>query len=191
MTVARGLRGGWVAVEAVSAANAEEVERLDEIRQRTPNLGGAGASMDARKNFGAPMVIREIASGRAIGLIENGVMSGYPDVAVVLFFTDPDVARPGIATEAFAMYVAHVFEKGARLVHLEVLAFDRPVLHMIRRLGLEEQARLRDQAYAAGRFWGVAVFSFDSKRFEEIWNRYGKMLPGGGHGPSALGSSRI
>jgi RimJ/RimL family protein N-acetyltransferase len=92
--------------------------------------------------------------------------------------------------EAFAIYVARVFEAGARIVHLEVLSFNRPVLRMLARIGVKEQARLRDQVYAAGRFWDVLVFAFDAAQYSEIWKRYSRMLPGGDRRPAALGGVR-
>lgn len=184
------LIGGWVTLEPLSQANHPETQRLDAVRQRTPNLGGAPGRRDSLKSFGPAMLIRARETGIAIGLVENGEMIGYPGVAVVLIFTDPALARPGLALEGFAMYVAHMFESGAGLVHLEVLAFNEPVLRMLRRLGLEEQARLRDQVYAGGRFWDVAVFAFDAAQYAKIWKRYARMLPGGDRMPAALGSRR-
>jgi RimJ/RimL family protein N-acetyltransferase len=136
------------------------------------------------------MLIRDKATGQAIGLLENGEMEGYPGVAVVLIFTDPAVARPGLALEGFALYVANTIERGARLVHLEVLVFNKPVLRMLRTLGLEEQVRLREQIYAGGRFWDVAVFAFDAAQYAQILTRYKRKLPGGDRAPAALGGHR-
>jgi len=136
------------------------------------------------------MLIRANADGAAIGVIENGQMSGYPGVAVVLIFVDESVARPGVAMEAFAIYVARVFAAGARLVHIEVLEFNTPVLRMLARIGVDQQARLRHQAYAAGRFWDVLVFAFDAEKFENIVSRYARKLPGGDRRPAALGGKR-
>ena len=174
----------------MSDENRGEVVRIDATRQRTPNLGGAPGRRDFSKSFGPPMLIRANADGVAIGVIENGQMIGYPDVAVVLIFVDPALARPGVAMEAFAIYLARTFAAGARLVHLEVLAFNQPVLRMLSRIGVKEQARLRDQIYAAGRFWDVLVFAFDATHFNEIWARYARMLPGGDRKPAAIGSLR-
>jgi hypothetical protein len=183
-----GLVGNWVTLEPLSGANRAEVRRLDAIRQRTPNLGGAAGRRDAVKSFAPAMLIRASGTGEAFGLVENGEMIGYAGVAVVLIFVDPKRARPGIAMEAFAMYVAHVFACGARLVHLEVVAFNEPVLRMLRRIGVGEQVRLRDQMYTGGRFWDVLVFAFDAEQFKDIWSRYARILPGGDRKPAALGS---
>jgi RimJ/RimL family protein N-acetyltransferase len=128
--------------------------------------------------------------GEAFGLVENGEMIGYPGVALVLIFVDQDRARPGVAMEAFAMYVGQVFSSGARLVDVEVVSFNQPVLCMLRRNGVTELARLRDQMYTGGRFWDVLVCAFDAEQFSEITSRYPRLLPGGGRKAAALGSRR-
>lgn len=190
MNEAAVVAGHWVTLERMSDANRPEVARIDATRQRTPNLGGAFGRRDLARSFGPTMIIRANADGAAIGLVESGHMTGYPGVAVVLIFVDPSVARPGIAMEAFAIYVTRVFEAGARLVHLEVLAFNRPVLRMLARIGVKEQARLRDQVYAGGRFWDVLVFAFDANEYGKILSRYARMLPGGDRRPAAFGGLR-
>ena len=188
MSLAGAVVGSWVTLEPFSAANRAEVRQLELIRQRTPNLGGAGRRPDALKTFGPAMLIRANATGEALGLVENGEMTGYPGVAVVLIFVDTSRARPGVAMEAFAMYVEHVFACGARLVHLEVVAFNEPVLRMVRRIGVSAQARMRDQMYTGGRFWDLLVFGFDAAQYRQIVSRYARMLPGGDRKPAALGS---
>ena len=157
---AGSIKGTWTTMEPLSPANREEADRLSRLRESTPNLGGLAGQRDSSKSFGAPMLIRENRGGSAIGLISNGEMIGYPGVAVILIYVDPE-ARAGIAMEAFATYVDHVFEQGARLAHFEVLAFNKPVLRMLAKIGVPEQARLRDQVYAGGRFWDVAVFALE------------------------------
>lgn len=184
------LAGHWVTLEPLSEGNRLEVNRLDTIRQRTPNLGGAQGRRSVAKSFGPAMLIRETRSATAIGLVENGEMVGYPGVAVVLIYVDTELARPGVAMEAFALYVASVFESGARLVHVEVLSFNTPVLRMLARIGVREQARLRDQVYTGGRFWDVLVFAFDAAQFRKILSRYSRALPGGDRTPAALGGRR-
>ena len=184
------LGGSWVDLEPFAPSNEADVRRLDAIRHSTPNLGGAAGRRDPQRWFAPPMVIRSKRSGEAFGLVENGEMIGYPGVAVVLIFIDPATARAGTAMEAFALYVGHVFASGARLVHLEVMAFNKPVLRMLGRIGVKEQARLRDQVYTAGRFWDVLVFAFDATRFEKILSRYARMLPGGDRKPAAIGGRR-
>jgi hypothetical protein len=188
VTEVDGLVGSWVALEPLSPSNRSDVRRLDLIKQRTPNLGGVAVRREASKSFGPAMLIRATATEEALGLVENGEMTGYPGVAVVLIFVDTGRARPGMAMEAFAIYVRNVFASGARLVHIEVIEFNEPVLRMLHRIGVGQQARLRHQMYTGGRFWDVLMFGFDAEQFKAIWSRYARILPGGNRKPAALGS---
>jgi RimJ/RimL family protein N-acetyltransferase len=180
--------GHWVSLVPLEEADWRDASHLEDIRRRTPHLGSASGRADVSRRFGPAMVISDRRSGVAFGLIENGEMSGYPGVAVVVIFVDQSLARPGVAMEAFALYVAQVFEAGAALVHLEVLEFNSPVLRMLSRIGLTAQARLREHLYVSGRFWDVLVFAFDRPRFEQITARYADRLPGGDRRPAAIGA---
>jgi len=184
------LQGSWVTLEPVTTLNWPEVQRLDQVRQWNPNLGGTPTRADAPASYGPPVLIREHSTATAVGILENSQMTGYPGVAVVLIYTDEAAARPGVALEAFAMYVSSVFEAGARLVHLEVLEFNSRVHRIMKRLGLTEQARQREQAYVAGRFWDVVVYAFDARDWDRILSRYARTLPGGDRRPAALGGRR-
>jgi RimJ/RimL family protein N-acetyltransferase len=117
-------------------------------------------------------------------------MSGYPGVAVVTIFVDPDRARAGVAMEAFAIYVGHVFDLGARLVHFEVLESNAGVLKMFRSIGAAASARMREHLYAGGGFHDVLVFSMTRDQFERARARFSSMLPGGERPPAALGGVR-
>ena len=190
MTEQHVLTGGWVTLQPAGPGDRAELERLNLVRHRTPNLGGAAVRSDVPSPFGPPMLIRENRSQACVGVIEAGEMSGYPGVAVVLVMVDTARARPGAALEAFAMFVAHVFRSGARLVHMEVLASNDPVVRILGRLGLREQARLRDQVYSGGRFCDVLVYAFEAEEFARMWGRYERILPGGGRRPAAFGGGR-
>jgi hypothetical protein len=178
-----------VTLEPISAGGWPEVLRLDQLRQWDPNLGGAPSLRNVSTTFGPPMLVRDNRSAIAVGMLENSEMSGYPGVAVVLIFLDKATARPGLAVEAWALYIAHVFACGARLVHHEVFEFNRPVHRMFAKLGLREQVRMRDQVFIAGRFWDVIVYAFDQAEFKEMWRRHARSLPGGGR-LAALGGAR-
>lgn len=191
MTDAQSVRGTWISLQPMTALNWPETSRLDELRQWHPNLGGTPPRRDAAGSFGPAMLIRDNRSAEAIGTVENSEMAGYPGVAVVLIYVNALAARPGLALEAFALYVANVFQNGARLVHLEVLEFNRPVHRMVARLGIGEQARMREQVYVAGRFWDLVVYAFDREHFDKIWKRYARSLPGGPRPPAALGGGRM
>lgn len=177
-------------LQAVTPASWPEVQGLDQTRQWSPNLGGAPPQRDGSSSFGPAMLIRENRTAMAVGILENSEMAGYPGVAVVLIWVDSSLARAGLALEAFAMYVENVFASGARLVHLEVLEFNRPVHRMMARIGVREQARMREHVYAAGRFWDVLVYAFDHQQFKQMSSRYAHNLPGGGKPPAALGGRR-
>ena len=184
------LSGSWVALEPIGPPNHDEASALMLVRRHTPMLGGSSAGGHASHVYGAPMLIRDLKTADAIGIVENSQMAGYPGVAVVLIFVDQSRARPGIAMEAFAMYLRHVFESGAQVVHLEVLESNEPVLRMLRRIGVSPQVHMREHLYVAGRFHDVLVFGIDRAQFQEIWGRYGAILPGGKRPPAALGGSR-
>jgi RimJ/RimL family protein N-acetyltransferase len=187
---ATSVRGGWVTLEPVTPLNWPEVRRLDQIRQWSASLGGAPARADASTPFGPAMLIRDHRTAMAVGILENSQMAGYPGVAVVLIYVDEAIARPGLALEAFAMYVSQVFAAGARMVHFEVLEFNLRVQRSMARLGLKELARQRDQVYVAGRFWDLLVYAFDQDEWQRIRGRYARLLPGGDRGPVALGGRR-
>src|SRR5256885_9938656 len=112
------------------------------VGRHTTVLGGQSASGHASHVYGALMLIRDLKTADAIGIVENSQMAGYPGVAVVLVFVDQSRARPGIALEAFAMFLRHVFESGAPVVHLEVLASNRPGLRMLPPIGWSSPVRL-------------------------------------------------
>ena len=124
------------------------------------------------------MLIRERRGGQAIGIVENHRMAGYPGVAVVTIFVDPDRARAGVAMEAFAIYLRHVFETGARLVHFEVLDSNAGVQRMLRTIGSEASARMREHLYVAGEFHDVLVFALTRDQFARAQARFSSMLPG-------------
>jgi RimJ/RimL family protein N-acetyltransferase len=117
-------------------------------------------------------------------------MTGYPGVAVVLIYVDTTLARSGTGVEAIAHYVSHVFSQGARLVHMEVLELNAPVLRIMQRAGFQPQARMREQVYAAGRFWDVITFAFDAQALEGLRRRYPGLWPGDSRRPAALGGRR-
>lgn len=184
-----GLAGHWVSLEPLSPLNRPELERLELARALVPQMGGPHPLEPVPRCFGPSMAIRANATGEVVGVIENGEMRGYPGVAVLVIFVDESRARPGCALEAYALYVHRLFRFGARLVHLEVLSFNRAVLGLLRKVGVPVQVRLREHVYAAGRFWDLLVFAFDEADWERQVARFRPRLPGGGRVPAALGGS--
>ena len=180
-----GLSGTWVQLEPESEVNAFEFRELEALWLAAPAMGGltyAGSS-----SFASPMLVREQRSGVAVGIVANQRQPA--GVATVLIFMDVNRSRGGSGAEAFALYVSHLFDSGARVVTAEVLSFN-PANRLLTRLGLTAQARLREHAYSAGHFWDVVVYSFTRSEFLERLARYRRVLPGGTRRPVALGSSR-
>jgi L-amino acid N-acyltransferase YncA len=163
-----GLAGSRVRLEPFGPANQGEVEGLTAVRETVPVMGGPTRIASTVSPWAPPMLIRDTASGRALGTVESGELSGYEGVAVLVLWLDTARSRPGQGLEAYAIYVTQLFEQGARLVHVEVLDFNNQVLRLLRRVSAEPQARLRRHAYVAGRFWDLLVFAFDA----DEWRRH-------------------
>lgn len=184
------LKGHWVILEPLSAENAVEVAQLNRPREMTPQMGGAQERRDVPSSFGPPLVVRLAASSEAVGLMENGEMIGYPGVAVVVIFVDPARARAGAALEAYTMYIDYVFAWGARVVHLEVLSFNREVLSLLRKAKAAPQVRLRQHAFVAGHYWDLLVFGFTHAEWLLQVAPWRRLMPGGDRRPKAFGRNR-
>jgi RimJ/RimL family protein N-acetyltransferase len=181
------LNGHWVNLEPLSADNAIEAAQLNRPREMTPQMGGAQERIDVPGPFGPPLAVRLAASGEVVGLMESGEMVGYPGVAVVVIFIDPERAPAGAGVEAYTMFIDYVFAWGARIVHLEVLSFNREVLSLLRKAKQTPQARLRDHVYVAGRHWDLVIFGFTHAEWMVQVAPWRRILPGGDRRPAALG----
>lgn len=178
-----GLKGSWIELVDSGPDVREQLGDFDNRRRLNPAMGARGRR--GLSPYGPPMVIRDLRSGRAVGMVENhGLPAG---IAVYLIYLDPELGRPGFGLEATALYVSHLFDHGARLVTAEVLSFNLDVIGIMRKAGWPEQARLREHVFAAGRFWDVLVYSFDQASWERALSRYRSRLPGGGRRPAAAG----
>lgn len=135
-----------------------------------------------------PMLIRERATGRMVGSVESYRLPG--GVVEYTIYLDAQLGRPGYGLEATALYVSHLFDAGARLVTFEVMSFNREVIGIMRKAVWPVRARLREQAYVAGRYWDVLVYSFNQAEWERGIERYRRRLPGGDLRPTAVGRRR-
>lgn len=181
-----GLRGSWIELEVPTSANEAEFRELVRRRVLNPNMGAGGGSSS---DFAPPMLVRDLRSGRAVGIVENNMLPGGACAFVI--FLDPDRSRAGIGTEAIAMYISHLFDQGARLVTAEVLEFNSAMIRVFSKVHIEPQARLRQHVYVAGRYWDLLVYSWDRAEWtEKVVERYRGILPGGSRPPSAIGVSR-
>jgi RimJ/RimL family protein N-acetyltransferase len=182
-----GTSGTWIELEPLSPENAAEFDQLDARRELEPAMA-ASRSPRSSSPFGAPMLVRERTTGRAVGTVSNRALPGR--VAVFVVYLDPELSRRGYGLEAVFMYVAHLFDSGARLVTAEVMEFNREMMAINRKVGLEVQARLREHVFSAGQFWDLVIYSFDVNQFRGMLDRYRRALPGGSRSPSAIGGTR-
>lgn len=158
--------GPQVTIETV-APGQRELDEIDWFRSLHPAMGGPLVRL---VSTGAHLV-REVTSGRLVGVLDAAPVPGYPDVASVSIYSDPARAQAGWALEAYGTFVLSLFEQGIRLVHHEVLEFNRPIQRILRGLGVQPSARLRSHAFVAGRFWDVLVFSYDRAHLDHIVER--------------------
>ena len=180
-----GLTGSWIElVDPGRDADAlEELNALQRQQRLMPAMGAAGHS--AMGPYAPPMLIRSLRDRAAIGVVENHALPG--GVAAYLIYLDPRT-RGGFGLEATALYVSLLFDSGARLVTADVFEFNTAVIRMLRKAHLEPHARLREHAYAAGRFWDVLVYYLDLESWKRFLKHHERRLPGGDRRPVALGS---
>lgn len=180
-----GLKGSWIElVDPSQDAEALEQLRVLERQERLmPAMGAGGRS--GLGPYAPPMVVRSLRDQAAIGVVENHALPG--GVAAYVIYLDPR-SRVGFGLEATALYVSLLFDAGVRLVTADVFEFNTAVIRMLRSAHLEPHARLREHAYAAGRFWDVLVFYLDLDGWKRFLKRHERRLPGGDRRPVALGS---
>ena len=181
------LRGRWVTLEPVSDANLPEVDALDARRALVPEMGGVRAR-SAGGRFGPLMLIRENQSGAAVGTLESDEMTGYPGVAVLIVFADSERSRPGYAMEACGLYIPMLFQRGAEILHFEVLSFNRQMTHLLGRSHRPPDVRMRRHAYVGGHFWDLLMYGFDRQEWEAWFGRFRLVLERGSF--AALGGGR-
>lgn len=179
------VQGTWVALAPLAEAGVGELARLDAGRELHPAFGGFFERAPLPPG-GNGFAVREAAGGRLIGTVESGPLAGHDGVVTYVIYLDRG-ARAGYALEAFALSVDEIFVRGARLVHIEVLAFNRPVLRLLDKVRLTPQALLRRHTYSAGGFHDVLVFGFDRLHWEAVIAPFRRLMPGGGTRPRALG----
>lgn len=150
---------------------------MDWLRSLSPEMGGRFRRQE-QSLTAATTLFRARSTGELLGVLEAAFLPGYPDVANVSIFTDTAVAAPGWAMDAYGLHVALLFERGARLVHHEVLELNRPIQRILRGIGVEPSARYREHAYAAGRLWDVIVYSYDRAHWEGVLARFGRRRVG-------------
>jgi RimJ/RimL family protein N-acetyltransferase len=159
--------GTTVAIERGSPAHQAELSGLDWLRSLHPAMAGPAMRSGAAP-FDSVFVVRSLESGSVIGVIDALEVPGYERVMNVSVYTDTDRAKGGQAIEAYILLVPWLFEQGARLIHHEVLELNRPIIRVMRAIGVKPSARFREHAYSAGRHWDVVVFAYDREQFEHV-----------------------
>lgn len=179
-----GLVGTWIELEPYTASNAAEFAPLYGRRELHAAMGAGGPSQSSE--ISPPMLIRDMSTGEAVGVVENHPLPGR--IAVFVVYIDRQRGRAGFGVEVFLLYMSHLFDMGARLVTGEVLEFNAVTIGILRKAGLAPQARLREHVYSAGRFWDLLIYSIDREHWVPIVQRYRRILPGGDRRPAAFGS---
>jgi RimJ/RimL family protein N-acetyltransferase len=171
------LEGTWVSLEFADGSNQDEIAELDWKRSELAEMGGWFSRPAPIAPWGT-MLIRSNATGAAVGVIDAMPLPGYPGAMNVSQFMDMGVARSGWAIDAYGMYITHLFDRGVRLVHHEVLEMNTAVHRMMRGAELEPSARLRQHGYAAGRLWDVFVYSYDREHWQTVLDKFSRRRVG-------------
>jgi hypothetical protein len=180
------LCGHWVRLQPLRDAREEEVRLIDAAFSRTPQIGGLLRRRLAKEVPPDAMVIRETQRQEAIGVITALEEEDFPGVYTVSLFVDDARSRAGWALEAFLMFTMNQFELGRDKLAFEVMSFNEPVIRLLRRIGLEPEARLRSHSFIAGRWWDMLVFGLTGDVFQRIVVEHPRWA-----GPrAALGRSR-
>lgn len=158
-----------VALAPVTQADLVELEDLDWHRSLHPAMGGWMSRPPG--SLATATLVRALATGELIGVIDAAPLPGYDGVTSLSVYTDTERARGGLALEAYARAVTGIFASGTRLVHHEVLELNGPIHRVLRGIGITPSARLREHAYAAGRYWDVLVYSYDATRWDHLLTR--------------------
>lgn len=166
------ISGRRVSIAPATEHDLVEIADLDWRRSLHPAMGGWWARPSGAPGPGTVVLRRgDAPDGEIVGTLDARELLGYPGVINLSMFTDDSRARGGMALEGYALTVDTLFAQGARLIHHEVITLNRPILRLMRALRIERTAHLREHAYAAGRWWDVAVFSFDREVWRSILDR--------------------
>lgn len=147
-----------VRLETFSEDNLPEVTALDLVRTYFPRTAHAFRAVQHGSRFGPPLLVRSLASMRALGVISSGELNDAPGVAEVSLFADPRLSAPGWPLEAYLLYLRYLFDRGAAKLQIGVYDFDELGLRMLAKLGFRPQAILRQHVYVAGFLRDVHVF---------------------------------
>ncbi len=174
-------------LEPLNEAQSDEIAALDAVSSWTAQMGGSVRRQTAMDDTADAMVIRDVAASKAVGVITARQEEDYPGTFTVSLFVDAARSRAGWALEAFLLFTVRQFDHGKYKLVFEVLAFNEPVLRLMRKIGLAPEATLRAHAYVAGRRWDMLVFGLTSCQFDQVLAEHPRWTA---RPPAALGGSR-
>jgi RimJ/RimL family protein N-acetyltransferase len=157
--------GKTISIERAAAGTHAELVSLDWLRSLHPAMAGPAMRSGS---FDNSFVVRALANGSVVGVIDVGEVAGYERIANMSVYIDTDRAKGGLALEAYILVVPWLFDHGARMIHHEVLELNGPIVRVMRAIGVSPSARYREHAYSAGRFWDVLVYAYDRSQFEQV-----------------------
>jgi len=169
------LQGRLVYLETPTAESIDQLAEFDWARSSLAEMGGWFLRPPTVDPW-ATMLFYEAETDQLLGVLDAGLLPGYPGVVNLSIFTDSQFARPGLALHAYGLYVEMLFNGGVRLVHHEVLEFNLAVRGILRRIGVEPSARYREHAFAAGRLRDVLIYAYDQEHFQREFARYDRRV---------------
>lgn len=106
-------------------------------------------------------IIVERGTGRSIGTIGlSNIHPKHRHAQYGILIGEIDARGKGLALEASRLLLAYAFDKlGLQRVYLHVFADNEQALHLYRKVGFEEEGRLRQHMYKDGRFRDVVVMA--------------------------------
>ncbi|TMK21438.1 MAG: GNAT family N-acetyltransferase [Actinobacteria bacterium] len=117
---------------------------------------------------GHPFVIE--AEGRPVGRI--GLNNFRPRdrlASLYIFVGDRDVQGKGYGREALTLLLAYAFDTlNLRMVELWTLGDNERAVHLYKRCGFTEEARLRDRSWVEGAYVDHLIMSIDAEEFARV-----------------------
>src|SRR5262249_58855003 len=111
------------------------------------------------------------AGGRQAGLVfdyDRALEDGYTKVTALL---EEDRTGHGGGVVATALFVGWLFETlPLRKVIVDVYGYNRPVVGMLRKIGVTEEGVLKEMRYWNGAYWDLHVFALPPARSPPLPN---------------------
>ena len=175
MIAGQVITGRRVELRPVSADDVE-LQRLDDERRVGLRTAGSFQRTDqVGPGLPGPYLITDRRTGAAIGVIASDRPSEHAPAELTCFI-DPSLTLPGWGLEAYVLYARALRDAGETRLRLGVLGGDRTVRRMLRALGQEPTAWLREHEWSAGEFHDVLIFEFTEASHTAIDSRLSGLL---------------